>query len=128
MLAGAPAPCSCHIEAFGGHYRDFESQRYKVKIDKGQENADVLRKAAKDLDHTQAAEIVNADSLVDVIGPGLERSLYRGEAHAGSGPSRLRARPRDVLIRFLQPRATANRTRRGRERGLWWDPSAFNAL
>lgn len=51
-----------------GHYRDFESQRYKVKIDKGKENAYVLRKAAKDLDHTQAGEIVNADSLVDLIG------------------------------------------------------------
>ena len=51
-----------------GHYRNFEDQLFKVKIDKGDENAYVLRKAAKDLDHTQAGEIVNADSLVDLVG------------------------------------------------------------
>jgi len=51
-----------------GHFRNFESQLFNITIEKGQENAYVLRKAAKDLDHTQAGEIVNADSLVELVG------------------------------------------------------------
>lgn len=50
-----------------GHYRDFYNQLYNVKLTKGHEKAYVLRRAAKDLQHTKAGEIVNADSLVKLV-------------------------------------------------------------
>lgn len=50
-----------------GHFRKFNSELYGITLEKGQENAYVLRRAAKDLEHTVAGEIVNADALVDLV-------------------------------------------------------------
>lgn len=55
------------IFATKGQYRDFSGQLKNIKLEKGQENAYVLRKAAKDADYTAAGEIVNADDLVELV-------------------------------------------------------------
>lgn len=51
-----------------GQFRDFNRQLFAVDMKKGDENCYGLREAAKDLGHTTAGEIVNADSLVELIG------------------------------------------------------------
>jgi hypothetical protein len=56
------------IFATKGQFRDFNRQLFKVDMQKGDENAYVLRKAAKDMHLTQAGEIVNADSLLELLG------------------------------------------------------------
>lgn len=50
-----------------GHFRTFNENIYGIVLNKGQENAYVLRRAAKDLSHTVAGEIVNADSLANLV-------------------------------------------------------------
>lgn len=55
------------IFATKGQYRDFNKQVKSVVVNKGQENAYVLRKAAKDKNYTAAGEIVNADDLAKLV-------------------------------------------------------------
>lgn len=55
------------IFATKGQFRDFNKQLFLVDMQKGDEDAYVLRKAAKDLHLTQAGEIVNADSLLELL-------------------------------------------------------------
>jgi hypothetical protein len=55
------------IFATKGQYRNFLDEKYSVKVKKGQENAYVLRKAAKDKGFTAAGEIVNADDLAELV-------------------------------------------------------------
>ncbi len=51
-----------------GQYREFNSEQYQREVKKGEENALVLRKVAKDLGMTAAGEIVNADDLAELAG------------------------------------------------------------
>lgn len=82
-----------------GHFRDFQSKLYGVKINKGDENAYVLRKAAKDLEHTVAGEIVNADSLVELIRccEGVDAETVPFEDNVDVGEKFLQSVRKDIL-------------------------------
>jgi hypothetical protein len=55
------------IFATKGQYREFMSKVKSVNLKKGEENAYVIRKAAKDKGLTAAGEIVNADDLAELV-------------------------------------------------------------
>jgi hypothetical protein len=55
------------IFATKGQYREFKHKVKSVVVKKGEENAYVLRKAAKDKKFTAAGEIVNADDLAELV-------------------------------------------------------------
>ncbi len=88
------------IFATKGEYRNFMQTNKRVTVNKGQENAYVLRKAAKDKGFTAAGEIVNADDLAKLVnicqGVRARVNVVEGSWRRNVGSSFVRAVREDI--------------------------------